>query len=176
MKCGCHCHTTTRACHWRHGHRTHCNATVTPTLQTYRGQRKNNWWVGSRSDSQTATVSSLLTTAVRKAKPAFLRAPELALCLLSWSCSLWHLTDFCLKGLARLERWPLAALGEVPARACSQDSTGAELKKHSADRTGRGVPTQGTRGGGKMSPVLTARSWTSFSSKEYSSPSIQSLW
>lgn len=50
-------HITTRACHWRHGHRTHCNVTFTLTLQTYRVQRKDNWWVGSRSDSQTASDS-----------------------------------------------------------------------------------------------------------------------
>lgn len=56
----CDLHMTTQACHWRHGHRTYCNVTFTLTLQTYRVQRKDNWWVGSRSDSQTASDSLLV--------------------------------------------------------------------------------------------------------------------
>lgn len=61
------------------------------------------------------------------------------------------------------------------------------LKRQSAERAGRGaVPTQGTGGKAEaraevvadttaICPVLTARSCTSLSSKEYSSVSIHSL-
>lgn len=62
-----------------------------------------------------------------------------------------------MKDFAHLEQGPLSVLGEVPTQTRSH---GVVLKKHSADRTGRGVPTQGTRGEtrGETSPVLTARS------------------
>lgn len=62
------------------------------------------------------------------------------------------------------------------AETCSRPWAGKVLAaEHSAaERAPAG--THSTRGSADASPVLTARSCTSFSSKEYSSVSIQSLW